>query len=50
MVTDHNGIKLNISNTKISRESIRILELNSIPLIIHGSKEKSKGKLESSKK
>ena len=48
MFTDHNGIKLNINNTKISREFIRIWELSSIPLITHESKEKSKGKLESS--
>lgn len=48
MVADHNGIKLRINDTRISRGSTRIWKLNNTRLIAHGSKEKPKGKLESS--
>lgn len=49
MFTDHHGINWT-SITQRYRESIRIWELNSIPLITNESKEEIKGKLESSKK
>lgn len=41
MSSDHNGIKLEISNGNISRETLDIWRFNNTVCVIHGPKKKS---------